>query len=105
MMDETSFNLTPGTTTEIQVKLLRSKRAKKTKFDGLEARTSKDLSISFVRDDSSIDTYKMTISVAEGATVKPHTIIVKGTGVNSSKLKGKAISVNVLDAQMVKSDG
>ena len=100
-MNETSFNLTPGTTTETQIKLLRSKRAKKTKFDGLEARTSQDLTISFVKDDSEVDTYKMTIAVAQDAAVKPHTIIVKGLGVNSSKLKGKAISVNVLAPQMV----
>ena len=105
VIDKTSFSLAPGTTTEVEVKLLRSKRARKTKFDGLEARTSKGIAISFAQKTEVVDTYTMSILVEEDATPKSHTVVVKGSGVNGSKIKGKVISIEVTGSQMVKSDG
>lgn len=105
VMDETSFSLAPGTTTDIEVKLLRSKRARKTKFDGLEARTSKGLVITFAQKTDVADTYTMSILVEEDVTPKSHTVVIKGNGVNGSKIKGKVITVEITGSQMVKSDG
>ncbi|MEM6524134.1 MAG: hypothetical protein AAGF85_02625 [Bacteroidota bacterium] len=103
-LSQTSFNVTPGSTTDVEIKLLRSKRARKMKFDGLEARTSNDLAITFRQNDQLVDTYTMSIIVKEGAIEKSHTIVIKGAGINGSKIKGKAISIVVTGSQIVKSN-
>lgn len=104
VMEETNFKLNPGATAEVEIRLLRSKRAKRTSFDGLQARTSDDLAISFTKSTDTPDTYTMSVLVDKAASPKSHTVVVKGLGTNGSKIKGKVISIEVMGPQIVKGD-
>ncbi|TRX60719.1 hypothetical protein FNH22_06655 [Fulvivirga sp. M361] len=101
VLSSSSIHVVPGTTQEVEIRLIRSKRYMRSKFGGLKARTPEGLDIIFTQDESTKDLYKMSITAADNADRKSHTIIIKGDGTNASKIKGVVISVNVSNDTMV----
>jgi hypothetical protein len=98
---ETAINITPGSQYETVVELIRSKRYQKADFGGLAVNAPEGLKISFEQDAENQDMYKMVLNASIDAEVKAYTIIVKGEGENSHKVKGVAVSINLTNDQIV----
>ncbi len=100
-MKETNFDITKGTQHETMVELIRSKRYHKATFGGLTANAPQGLNIKFEQNQENKDLYTMVVDATIDAEPKMYTIIVKGEGKNSHKVKGIAISINVGANQIV----
>ncbi|MEL7004811.1 MAG: hypothetical protein AAFN93_19045 [Bacteroidota bacterium] len=84
-----------GATTDVW--LVRSKKKKKTKFEGLKATAPKGLEINFEASGENPDHYKM--QVIANAEVKPgqYMLIIKGDGNNSYQLRGTTCTLTVTE--------
>ncbi|HNP16854.1 MAG TPA: hypothetical protein PKL31_00365 [Fulvivirga sp.] len=100
-MKETNLEIAKGTQHEAIVELIRSKRYRKAGFGGLTANSPQGLDIKFVQNPENKDLYTMTVDAAIDAETKMYTVIIKGEGKNSHKVKGIAISINVGTNQIV----
>lgn len=101
VIEEKSFNITSHEVTTAEIELVRSKINRKTKFGGLSAGTPEGITINFEKDEINNNLYIMTISADESAKKDAYTIIIKGKGDNSSKIRGTAIKVTLDENQMV----
>ena len=100
-MKENSFKLKPGESITSNIELIRSKICRKTKFGGLSAGTSEGITITFEKDSENSDLYLMTLLADKTTSKDSYTIIVKGKGDNSHKIRGIAIKVTLDQNQIV----
>jgi len=95
VIKEKSFNLTTGKALTTKIELVKSKRYQKAKFGGLSARTPEGITISFEKDIENSNLYLMTLLADDNASKDSYTIIIKGEGNNSHKVRGITIKVNL----------
>ena len=84
--------------------LIKSKRYVTRDFGGLQAKGPQGVIISFEPKDENKDVFSMRIKVEKGASLGKFTVMIKGEGKNSQKIKSSVISLIVSDGTIAGAD-
>ena len=84
--------------------LVKSKRYVTREFGGLQAKGPQGVNIYFEPEDEKMDVFSMKIKVDKGASLGKFTVMIKGEGKNSQKVKSSVISLIVSDGTIAGSD-
>lgn len=85
--------------------LVKSKRYATRQFGGLQANGPQGVDISFEPKDENKDVFSMKINVDKGAPLGKFTVVIKGDGENSRKVKSSVVSLIVGEGTMAGSEG
>ena len=80
--------------------LVKSKRYAARKFGGLQAKGPQGVKISFEPKDENKDVFSMKINVDKEAPLGKFTVVIKGEGENSQKVKSSVVSITVAEGSI-----
>ena len=95
-MENHSYDFEAGSVHEIEVVLVRSEDAGKTKFGGLKTMGFKDIRIDIAKATKKGDAYSMKIKIPANAESKKYHYVVMGDGLHSNLIKGTTFSIRVI---------
>lgn len=95
------IEVSPAKEYTVDIWLVKSKRYASREFGGLQARGPEGVNVSFEPKDKHKDVFSMKIKVAEEASRGKFTMMIKGMGENSQKVKSSVVSLVVSAGTMV----
>lgn len=94
-MKSNNHEIKIGDAASTDIWLVRSKRGKKTSFEGLKATAPKGLEINFEASSDDPDHYTMQVSANSELQPGQYMLIIKGDGNNSHRLTGTTCTLTV----------
>ena len=102
--EKSTVTLAVGSKSDMEVRIVRSKKYSKSKFGGIKANAPKGIVIVLSQNLSNPDLYTMNLIVANEVTPKKYNLILNGTGKNAHKVRGLVISIVVVNDQVATTD-
>lgn len=94
-MKSNNHEIKIGDAASTDIWLVRSKRGKKTSFEGLKATAPKGLEVNFQASSNDPDHYTMQVSANSEVQPGQYMLIIKGAGSNSHQLTGTTCTLTV----------
>ena len=95
LVENNKLQITPGQTQEIELSLLRSERAEKTKFDPISINGSKAVQFEITEVQDAKDNWTLLVTVPEGTAEGTYYYVMSSKSKGSQKVKGATLAVKV----------
>lgn len=95
MLENNKVQITPGQTQELDVSLLRSERAEKTKFNAISINGSNAVQLEMKEVADAKDNWTLQVTVPEGTEPGTYYYVMSSRSAGSQKVKGATLAIKV----------